>query len=211
MSDDHMINPKYFWNWVYCCSVAKSSEPMDCSTPGFPVPHHLPKFAQVYVHCIDDTIQSGTMMIPWNRVYTVVIKSTAIQIRCTTLPEPRDMLLLLSCILWLPKFFFFFFHVFILCTHYTFWHREGEVKVKIVQSCPTLWDPVDYKVHGILQARILEWVAFPFSRRSSQPRNRTQVSHIADGYQLSHKGSSAQGKDSIKYLWSLSIIIETSL
>ncbi|XP_055391777.1 androgen-induced gene 1 protein isoform X5 [Bubalus kerabau] len=37
-------------------------------------------------------------------------------------------------------------------------------------------------VHGILQARILEWVAFPFSRGSSQPRARTQVSHIADGF-----------------------------
>ena len=37
---------------------------------------------------------------------------------------------------------------------------------------------MDYTVHGILQARILEWVAFPFSRGSSQPRDRTQVSHI---------------------------------
>ena len=36
--------------------------------------------------------------------------------------------------------------------------------VKVVHSCPTLCDPVDYTVHGILQARILEWVAFPFSR-----------------------------------------------
>ena len=40
---------------------------------------------------------------------------------------------------------------------------------------------MDYTVHGILQARILEWVAFPFSRGSSQPRDGTQVSHIADG------------------------------
>ena len=47
------------------------------------------------------------------------------------------------------------------------------------QSCPTLWDPMDYIVRGILQARILEWVAFPFSRGSSQPRDRTQVSRIA--------------------------------
>ena len=39
--------------------------------------------------------------------------------------------------------------------------------------------PMDYRVHGILQARILEWVIFPFSRGSSQPRNRTQVSRIA--------------------------------
>ena len=45
------------------------------------------------------------------------------------------------------------------------------VKVKVPQSCPTLCDPVDFTVHGILQARILEWVAFPFSRRSSQPRD----------------------------------------
>ena len=44
---------------------------------------------------------------------------------------------------------------------------------------PRLWDPMDYTVHGILQARILEWVAFPFSRESSQPRDRTQISHIA--------------------------------
>ena len=41
---------------------------------------------------------------------------------------------------------------------------------------PTLWDPMDYTVHGILQARILEWVAIPFSRAPSQPRDRTQVS-----------------------------------
>ena len=36
-----------------------------------------------------------------------------------------------------------------------------KVKVKVTQSCPTLCDPMDYRVHGILQARILEWVAFP--------------------------------------------------
>ena len=54
-----------------------------------------------------------------------------------------------------------------------------EVKVKVTQSCPTLCDPMDYRVHGILQARILEWAAFPISRRSSQPRDRKQVSHIA--------------------------------
>ena len=47
------------------------------------------------------------------------------------------------------------------------------------KSCPTLCHPMDYTVHGILQARILEWVAFPFSRGSSQPRDWTQVSRIA--------------------------------
>ena len=53
------------------------------------------------------------------------------------------------------------------------------VKVKVAQSCPTLWNPMDYTVHGILQARILEWIAFLFSRGSSQPKDRTHVSCIA--------------------------------
>ena len=56
---------------------------------------------------------------------------------------------------------------------------ESEVKVKVSQSCLTLCDPMDYTVHGILQARILKWVVFPFSKGSSQPRDWTQVSHIA--------------------------------
>ena len=43
------------------------------------------------------------------------------------------------------------------------------LKVKVAQSCLTLCNPMDYTVHGILQARILEWVAVPFSRGSSQP------------------------------------------
>ena len=50
------------------------------------------------------------------------------------------------------------------------------VYVLVVQSCLTLYDPMDCSspgssVHGILQARILEWIAIPFSRGSSQPRN----------------------------------------
>ena len=51
-------------------------------------------------------------------------------------------------------------------------------KVEVTQSCPTLCDPMDYTVHGILQARILEWVVLPFSRGSSQPKDLTQVSCI---------------------------------
>ena len=46
------------------------------------------------------------------------------------------------------------------------------------QSCLTPCHPTDYTVHGILQARILEWVVFPFYRGSSQHRDRTQVSHL---------------------------------
>ena len=46
-----------------------------------------------------------------------------------------------------------------------------KVKLKGAQSCPTLCDPMDYMIHGVLQARILGRVAFPFSRGSSQPRD----------------------------------------
>ena len=45
----------------------------------------------------------------------------------------------------------------------------------VYQSCLPFCDPIDYIVHGILQARILEWVSFPFSRVSSHPRDQTQV------------------------------------
>ena len=62
------------------------------------------------------------------------------------------------------------------CWAFSTWRK---VKVKVAQSCLTLCDPMDYTVHGTLQARILEWVAFPFSRGSTQPRGWTQVSDIA--------------------------------
>ena len=55
---------------------------------------------------------------------------------------------------------------------------------KLLQSCPTLCDPMDCSlpgssVHGVLQARILEWVIIPFSRGSSRPRDQTCVSCIS--------------------------------
>ena len=59
--------------------------------------------------------------------------------------------------------------------------------IYFAQLCLTLCDPMDCSppgssVHGLLQARILEWVAIPFSRGSSRPRDRTWASHIADGF-----------------------------
>ena len=51
------------------------------------------------------------------------------------------------------------------------WQKESES-----HCCVQLCDPMDYTVYEILQARILDWVAFPFSRGSSQPRDPTQVS-----------------------------------
>ena len=60
-------------------------------------------------------------------------------------------------------------------------------KTLVAQRCPTLCDPMDCKptrfpVHGILQARILEWVAILSSRGSSEPRDQTQLSHIAGSF-----------------------------
>ena len=62
------------------------------------------------------------------------------------------------------------------------------MKVKVAQLCPILYDPMS---HGILQARILEWVAFPFSRGSSQLRDQAQVLLYCRQilYQLSYRGS----------------------
>ena len=62
-----------------------------------------------------------------------------------------------------------------------------ESRKLVAQSCLTLRDPMDYSppvssVHGISQARILEWVAIPFSRGSSRPRDGTQVSRTAGGF-----------------------------
>ena len=55
---------------------------------------------------------------------------------------------------------------------------------KFLQSCPTLCDTMDHSppgtsVHGILQAKILAWVAMPFSRGPSQPRDRTRISYVS--------------------------------
>ena len=58
-------------------------------------------------------------------------------------------------------------------------------KVQVVQLGPTLCDHMDYIVQGLLQARILKWVVVPFSRGSSQPRDLTEFSHIADRFYTS--------------------------
>ena len=60
---------------------------------------------------------------------------------------------------------------------------------EVAQSCPTLFDPVDcsppgFSIHGILQARVLEWVAISFSRGSSRPRDRTWLPSEPPGKSL---------------------------
>ena len=64
------------------------------------------------------------------------------------------------------------------------WLDSESEKVLVAQLCPTLCNPMDSNLpgssaHGILQARILEWAAIPFSRGSSQCWDQTWVSHIA--------------------------------
>ena len=66
-------------------------------------------------------------------------------------------------------------------------HTIPSLSIICAQLCPTLFYPVDCSlpgssVHGDSQARILEWVAMPSSSWSSQPRDQTQVSHIAGGF-----------------------------
>ena len=83
--------------------------------------------------------------------------------------------------LWVTHKLFFIFHPHVCffrhCTKINLLYNR-EMKVKVTQSCPALCNPMHYIVHGILQARKLEWVSFPFSRGSSQPRDWTQVSCI---------------------------------
>ena len=107
--------------------------PMDCSTPVFPVHHQLLEPTQTHVYLIGrchPTISSS--IVPF---------SSCLQFFRSLGTIKRKSLI------------------------------ADSTEVKVAQVCPTLCDPLDYTVHGILQARILEWVAFPFSRGSSQPGN----------------------------------------
>ena len=106
---------------------------MDGSSPGFPILHYLPVFAQTHVYWVGDAIQPSH-----------------------SLPPPSPFAFNLS---------------------------QHQSESEVAQSCPTLCDPMDCSLpgsslHGILQARVLEWVAISSSRGSSQPRDQTRVSHI---------------------------------
>ena len=77
-------------------------------------------------------------------------------------------------------------------------HKVKWSEVKVARLWQTLCDSIDCTVHGSLQARILKWVAFPFSRGSSQPRDRTQASHIAGRFFTSWATREAHGPTPIK-------------
>ena len=91
--------------------------------------------------------------------------------------------------------------------------RDTEVWNRLLDSVLTLSKPMNYTVHGILQARTLEWIAFPFSRGSSQPRDQTQVSLIAGGFFTSWATTEANTstwiqtpKSWLSWYWELSLV-----
>ena len=88
----------------------------------------------------------------------------------------------------------------ILCGRFGKYRRL--CKVKVAQSCRTLCDPMNHTVHGILQARILEWVAFPFSRESSQ----SEVKPRSLTLQADSLSAEPQGKPSNPGVGSLSLL-----
>ena len=97
-------------------------------------------------------------------------------------------------------------------------HQDACVRAQSLHLCLTLCDPMGCNlpgssVHGILQARILEWVAMPSSRGSSQPRDRTHVSCIGRWvlHPLSHLGSPAPSHSSANTLLSWGTGQKTSL
>ena len=130
---------------------------MDCSTLGFPFPHHLPEFAQVHIHWIGDAIQSSHPLSP------LILPSIFASIKVFSSESA-------VCIRWL-KYWSFSFSISpspgkntgVGC-HFLLQRMKMKSESEVAQSCPTLWDPMDFSlsgssVHGIFQARVLEWVA----------------------------------------------------
>ena len=83
---------------------------------------------------------------------------------------------------------------------------ESESEMKVAQSCLTLCDTMVQTVHGILQAGILEWGAFPFSRGSFQPNDQTQVSRMqVDSLPVEPQGKLISEDTVWKYLYNFFI------
>ena len=153
---------------------------MDYCTPGFPVLHHLPELAQTHVHWVYDAND--------------LILCHLLMLLPLIFPSIRVFSSELSLGISWPKYWSFSFSISPsneysgLISFRTDWCDlfavQGLLKwCEAAQSCLTLCDPVDCSLpgsslHGILQARVLEWVAISFSRGSSQPRDWTQVSRI---------------------------------
>ena len=120
------------------------------------------------------------------RLFTFNVISDPFGFKFTTSPNVFPIhhflcsfLFLALCIEYTWCCYSFLFHLYIVINFY-----KSQCESEVAQSCPTLCDPVDcslpgFSIHGILQARVLEWVAISFSRGSSWPRDWTRVSRIA--------------------------------
>ena len=158
---------------------------MDCSTSGLPVLHCLPELAKLV--SIESVMPSSHLILcrPLLLSPPVLQASPNTSVSTTSVHSHAT-----AYLVFLFKWTHFLLGLVLsnnnlrncgldMLITYFYIHQYTMFKVKVAQSCLTLCDPVDYTVHGILQARILEWVAFPFSRGSSLLRDRTQVSRIA--------------------------------
>ena len=87
---------------------------------------------------------------------------------------------------------------------------QSAYHVKVVQSCLILCDPMDYAVHGILWARILEWVAFPFPKGFSQSRDQIQASRIAGRFFTSLAAKEAHIlTDTVNTEWDVILVLKS--
>ena len=160
------------------CSVAKSCPTlcshMDYSNPGFPVLHYIPEFAQVRVHLVGDAIQSSHPLL--------LSSPFAFNLSQNRLWSPFQFWLTsLSGFMNLNKPFNSFLADSLICKVVLPVYIYLRDSCMHAQFCLTLCDPMGCSVlgssvHGIFQARILEWVAISFSRVSSWPRDWTHIS-----------------------------------
>ena len=167
---------------ICCCSVAllcpTLCDSIDFSMPGFPVLHHLQELAQTHVHWVSDALQISLLppfcsvnisyLLYWWIWFPVLNSITQGLANAEQTWQQHHR-----------------YHVWgiIVCQAYD--NLYLAVKVLIAQLCPTLCDPIACSlsvsyVHEILQTRILECVAMLSSGGSSQPRNWTRISRIAD-------------------------------
>ena len=177
--------------FLSCSVVSDLCDPMDCSSPGFPVLSHLLEFAQIHVHRVGDAIQPSHPLSPpsppvlkllWGGVlYTLNLYSAVCQLLLSKTGKifkkhkrinrtKKNNRSLCFSRFWLDRKNSYIHWIFYCCL--------------FTKSCLIFCNPMDCSppgssVHGISQARILKWVAVSFSRGSSWPWDQTCISCIS--------------------------------
>ena len=170
---------------------------MDCSTPRFSAHHLFPELTQTHVHRDSDAIQPRVWSPGNTEGLTCLCSRRGSLITCcshvakATSPtglsfsstSPSSSMINIPVGGGQPEGEDNDSTMYILETWTLFTQPPTNANhlcvCSVAQPCLTFYDPVDYKIHIVFQARILQWVAFPFSKGYSQPGDRTQVSHIA--------------------------------